>query len=131
MRKYYLEATCPYCHEALEDLDTLIGNHPALKFLVENRGKKGYIWISSAYGDHETIEPEELNILPGDIVKFFCPHCKKALPIVEKCYCKGDQLRLTLASGGEIQFCNRKGCYYSSLRFINPDDLDKFLGLQK
>jgi len=129
MRKYIIEAVCPHCRKVLNDPDTLIKNQPALKFLCEKKGKRAYLWLSAVYGDHETIEPEELEILPGDIIKFYCPHCGKALPIVEKCYCKGDQLKIELATGGDLQFCDRKGCYYGSIRFVNPDDLDKFLGL--
>jgi len=129
MKKYYIEAVCSLCRKILNDNETSIKRKPALKFLVENKGRKGFLWISSIYGDHETIEPEELNVLPGDVVKFFCPHCEKPLPVVEKCYCKGDQVKIELSTGGNLQFCDRKGCYYGSIRFVNPDDLDKFLGL--
>jgi len=129
MRQFYIEACCPLCHQVLNDPENPIKNRPAIKFLAESKGRKGYLWISSIYGDHETIEPDELNILPGDVIKFFCPHCQKPLPIAEKCYCKADQLKLELSSGGNLQFCNRKGCYYGSIRFINPNDLDKFLEL--
>ncbi len=128
---HYIEAICPLCRQKLNDEEHLIKNKPALRFLVENKGHRGYIWLSAIYGDHETIEPEELDILPGDVVKFFCPHCEKPLPIAGKCYCKADQIKIELATGGELQFCNRKGCYYGSIRFVNPEDLDRFLGLIK
>ncbi|HDG67794.1 MAG TPA: hypothetical protein ENG11_01445 [candidate division Zixibacteria bacterium] len=130
MRQYYIEARCPHCHSILNDEEVLIKGRPALKFLVENKGKRGYIWISAIYGDHETIEPEELNILPGDVVRFFCPHCEKPLPILDKCYCKADLIKIELATGGELKFCNRKGCYYGGISFTNPEDLDRFLGLK-
>ena len=126
MKHYYLEIVCPNCGQLLNDPEVKIKERPALKFLVENKGRQGIIWISAIYGDHETIEPPELNILPGDLVKFYCPHCKKPLPKIDKCYCKGDLLRLKLKSGGNLQFCNRKGCYYSTIGFTNPDELDKF-----
>lgn len=131
MRKYFIEVRCPSCHTQLNDEETLIKGKPAIKLLVENKGHKGYMWLSSIYGDHETIEPEELNILPGDVVSFFCPHCKKPLPIVDKCYCKAPRVKIELATGGDMVFCTRKGCYYGGISFSNPDDLDKFLGLNK
>ena len=129
MHKYIIEAICPYCKKSLNDSETLIKNNPAIKLLAEKKEKRAYLWISAVYGDHETIEPEELGILPGDIIKFYCPHCEKPLPIADKCYCKGDQIRIELKTGGDLLFCNRKGCYYGSIRFVNPDDLDKFLGI--
>jgi len=130
MRKYSIEAECPLCHQLLNDPENCIRNTPALKFLVENKGKRGYLWLSAVYGDHSLIAPDELNILPGDVVKFFCPYCEKPLPVAEKCYCKAEQLKIRLVSGGDLQFCNRKGCYYCDIRFSNPDDLDSFLGLK-
>ncbi|RKZ27967.1 hypothetical protein DRQ29_02635 [bacterium] len=131
MRKYFIEVRCPSCHTQLNDEKTLIKSKPAIKLLVENKGHKGYMWLSSIYGDHETIEPEELNILPGDVVSFFCPHCKKPLPIVDKCYCKAPRVKIELVTGGDMVFCTRKGCYYGGISFSNPDDLDKFLGLNE
>ncbi|MCD6594891.1 hypothetical protein J7L68_04365 [bacterium] len=131
MRKYFIEAKCASCHTKLNDDETLIKGKPALKFIVENKGHKGYLWLSSIYGDHETIEPDELNILPGDVVSFFCPHCRKPLPVVDKCYCKAGRVKIELISGGGLVFCTRKGCYYGGISFSDPDDLDNFLGLNK
>lgn len=129
MRQYYVEAVCPHCNGLLNDPDTLIKGKPALKFLCGKKGRRGYLWISAFYGDHETIEPENLNILPGDIVRFFCPHCERPLPVVEKCSCKAEQVKIELKTGGDLQFCDRKGCYYGGIRFSDPHDLDHFLGI--
>lgn len=127
---FRVSVKCPHldCGKSLMDNDVKVSNRPSIKLLARKDGKEGFIYISSIYGDYNIIEPNEFDISPGDIVEFFCPHCKKPLPVLEKCSCGAPVLELMLESGGRLKFCSRKGCHYHSLSFEDPADLDRFLG---
>ncbi len=129
MRKYSFEILCPHCKTPLNDSETHVNGIPGIKFLVRVGKKQGFLWVSAYYGDHATIEPEELDIRRGELVEIFCPHCHKPLPVKENCFCKGSVILVDIDGGGQIEFCNRKGCHYHQLRFSEPEDFDRFLGI--
>jgi len=123
-RFLYLPVCCPHenCGKSLLTDEFIINNKPSVHLIAEKEHKKGDIYLSAFYDDFEAIEPPELNILPGDIIKFYCPHCGKELPFKEKCCCGAPMVSLAHEDGLKIRICTRKGCQYHSLEFEHSSD---------
>ncbi len=129
-RTLNVKVRCPHenCGESLLTDLVKIGRKPSVHLIVEKNGERGDIYLSSWYDDFRCVEPEGLNLLPGDVVKFFCPHCGKELPYAEKCACKAKRVWLGIEGDGKVRICCRKGCYYHSLEFDNTNELLDFIG---
>jgi hypothetical protein len=73
-----LDVKCPHCDASLMDEGHLINNKSSIKLLIHTTiSQKGFIWLSSIYGDYNF--SSEFKITDGEIVEFFCPHCKENL----------------------------------------------------
>ncbi|HHS50101.1 MAG TPA: hypothetical protein ENN07_03195 [candidate division Zixibacteria bacterium] len=133
MRLFYLEVCCPNpkCGKSLLDEDHPVRNKPSLYLIVDKEGVRGEIFLSAFYDDYKCIEPDEPNLLPGDVVRFFCPHCGDELPIIDTCYCKAPRVRLDAKNAGNLKICTRKGCKFHSLEFNRSEDLNAFIEKMK
>ena len=69
-----LTVKCPHCDASFMEEGHLINNKPSIRLLIHTKiGQKGYIWLSSIYGDYNFTS--EFRIEEGEIVEFYCPHC--------------------------------------------------------
>jgi len=132
-RSISINACCPFedCGKSLLDSSVMIAQKPAVHLIVEKDGVRGNIYLSSWYDDYKCVDPEEFNLLPGDIVKFSCPHCGRELPVAEKCACKAKRVWLGIEGDGKIRICCRKGCHYHSLEFDNTSKLTAIIAKSK
>jgi len=128
-RTIHIHICCPHadCGKSLLDNSVKIGNQPSVHLIADKNGVRGDIYLSSLYDDFECIEPEELNILPGDIIRLYCPHCGKELPFADKCACKAKMVWLGIKNGGRVRICCRKDCHYHSLEFDDSGKLIEFI----
>ena len=128
-RVLYLSVHCPNkaCGKSLLTDEYLIKHRPSVHLIAEKEGKRGDIYLSAYYDDFQAKEPIEPNILPGDIIKFYCPHCGKELPFKETCYCGAPVVTLAVEGGGDVKFCTRNGCKYHALEFEHAGDLAAFM----
>ena len=128
-----LRPKCPHsdCGEGLLSAEFPIRNKPSVHLVIQKDGRKGDLYLSAYYDDSRYIEPEELNLLPGDMVKFFCPHCGKETPRYDRCYCKAPTIALALPGGGKARICTRKGCRCHSLEFALPGQLEAYMNEQR
>jgi hypothetical protein len=98
------------------DDDFQIEGHPSVKVLIEHKGKRGPLHLSSCYGSYET--STELSIKDGETVKFFCPACNAELTSSRLCYeCKAPMVTFESELGGYLRICSRKGCKKHVIEF--------------
>jgi len=132
-RTIHIPACCPHkdCGKSLITDKVKVGRRPSVHLIAEKDGVRGDIYLSSWYDDFRAVEPEELNIRPGDVVKFFCPHCGKELPVADKCACKADMVWLAIEGDGRVRMCCRKSCHYHSMEFVDSTELLAFMERMK
>lgn len=107
---------CPVCNASLMDNEYIIDNEPSIKLMIEIPGKKSHIRLSSVYGSFNYAA--EMNIEPGSILVFSCPHCKERITSQELCYvCRAPTSSVFLEIGGKINFCSRAGCKNHNISF--------------
>ncbi len=125
----YINLCCPYedCGRSLSSEEHPIGGRPSAHLIAEKNGTLGDIYLSGFYDDYRTIEPDSLDILPGDVIKFHCPHCGKELPFAEKCACKAPMVYIGIENNGQVRICTRKGCHYHTLEFGSTKELQNFM----
>lgn len=117
-----LDVKCPHCDVSLMDDGHLINNKPSIKLLIHTTiSQKGFIWLSSIYGDYNFTS--EFRITEGEIVEFFCPHCKENLNRKKnECeICGAPIVSLSCSIGGRVSICSRSGC---KNHFVVFEDLD-------
>ncbi|MFP4458120.1 MAG: hypothetical protein ACLFSQ_00850 [Candidatus Zixiibacteriota bacterium] len=126
---FKVNVICPHedCKKSLMDHENLVSNQPSIHLRVKKGDVEGDLYLSSIYGDYNSIDPEKPHYLNGDCLEFYCPHCGKELPVIEKCSCGADTKLLHLQDGGKLKFCSRKGCNYHNISFEKSEDLYKFL----
>lgn len=132
-RMITVPACCPHedCGESLICPEVKVSRRPSVHLIVEKDGEKDDIYLSSLYDDYRCKEPDNIDLIPGDIVKFYCPHCGRELPFAEKCACKADMVWLGIEDNGRVRICCRKGCHYHSLEFRNSSELMAFMSRKK
>lgn len=111
-----LEVKCPHCSHSLMDPNQKVDNEESIKLIVEGKVGRGTIHLSSIYGSYNFIST--IPFEDHEIVKFFCPHCKKELKSHEHCtLCHAHMVTLILDMGGKVSFCSRKGCQNHNIGF--------------
>jgi hypothetical protein len=111
-----LQAKCPVCSKSLMDSDHKIDNEPCIHLRAETPGKKGYIRLSSIYGSYNY--DSEIDIEPGTIAVFLCPHCSSNITTKQLCFeCRAPLSSVILEIGGNITFCSRAGCKNHNISF--------------
>jgi len=100
------------------DHDQLIDNELSIKLNIEVAKNKGTINLSSIYGSYNY--KADIEMIKGEIVKFFCPHC--AAQIVSDIDCfnrvKGHpMIPFYLDMGGKVSVCSRIGCKDHKVEF--------------
>ena len=120
-----LKVKCPVCSESLIDNDNLIDHKPVINLNVEIGNRKGTINLSSIYGSYNYTC--DIDIPNGELVNFFCPHCKSQLVEETKCkLCDAPLVPFYLDMGGKVSICSRSGC---KNHFVEFEDLS--LALKK
>jgi len=122
-----VSVNCFHCHRSLEDDSFRIDNLPSVKTTVVCKAGKGFLHMSSTYGDFQTEASVPLE--EGEVVELYCPHCGKSLVIDEDCKeCDAPIARVDIDAGGVIHFCTKKGCTYHHIEFEDvTNDLRGFL----
>ena len=113
-----VSVNCPHCGKSFMDQDHKVDNHPGVSLMAEVRNKRGWVRLSSLYGSYKV--ETEFPIPPGEITKFYCPHCNRELIGTRKCHeCGASMVPLKFAEGGVVQICSRRGCKKHLIEFEN------------
>jgi hypothetical protein len=111
-----LQTKCPVCNKSLMDKEHKIDNEPSINLIIETPGKSGIIRLSSIYGSFNY--NCEMDLEPGVVAVFSCPHCKAKINTQELCYtCRAPMSSVLLEIGGKINFCSRNGCKNHNISF--------------
>jgi len=111
-----LNVECPHCKHSLLDETHIIDGCPAAHMLFEFKDIKGELYLSSLYGSYNSEIPDLIS--GGDAPSLFCPWCNASLMSTRTCdKCNSQMVLMTLAEGGRIQICSRKGCKKHLLEF--------------
>jgi hypothetical protein len=111
-----LNVKCPHCKHDLLDKKHKIDGHPSARLLFECKEKKGELYLSSIYGNHNSKIPSFVS--ERDALTIFCPWCKASLMSTRKCEkCDAQMVLMDIEDGGNIQICSRKGCKKHFLEF--------------
>ena len=114
----HVKLKCFHCGKNLMDKDFEIDDKPSVKVIIEYKGKKGVLRLSSRYGSHNT--DSEIDVPDGEIVRFICPHCKSDLRSSRVCYeCGAPMVTFESILGGYLRICSRKGCKKHVIEFEN------------
>jgi endogenous inhibitor of DNA gyrase (YacG/DUF329 family) len=99
-----MQLACPHCNATLTQ-----GNKVPLDAFVRDTHEDGQIALSALFGDY-AIE-SELEIPAAAIVEFRCPKCDASLMLANPCkLCGAPMASLSIAQGGYLEFCSRRGC---------------------
>ena len=111
-----LKVKCPICGKSLMDHDQLIDNELSIKLNIEVAKNKGTINLSSIYGSYNY--KADIEMIKGEIVKFFCPHCAAQIVSDIDCLsCKAPMIPFYLDMGGKVSVCSRIGCKDHKVEF--------------
>ena len=114
----HVKLKCRHCGKNLMDNDFQIDDHPSVKVIIEYKGKKGTLRLSSRYGSQNV--KTEIDVPKGEIVRFLCPHCKSDLGSSRTCYeCSAPMVTFESTLGGYLRICSRKGCKKHIIEFEN------------
>jgi predicted RNA-binding Zn-ribbon protein involved in translation (DUF1610 family) len=116
-----MDVLCPQCHALLTD-----GTKIRLDGRVRDTRQEGEIFLSALFGDY-TVETD-LEVKEGAVVDFRCPQCEASIMLALGCkLCGAPMASLTLARGGYIEFCSRRGCKGHALGGVG--DIDQMMSL--
>ena len=105
------------------DEEIKIDDHPSVKLNIQRGEERGTLRLSSLYGSYHI--DSELSVPQGEVVKFFCPHCKAELSGSRNCEkCNAPMIPMKFAQGGTVQICSRRGCKKHLIEF---EDLESEL----
>jgi len=114
----HVKLKCIHCGENLMDDSFQIDNHPSVKVMIEYKGEKGALHMSSRYGSSNV--DSEIDIPKSEIVRFYCPHCESDLRSSRTCYdCNAPMITFESTLGGYLRICSRKGCRKHIVEFEN------------
>jgi hypothetical protein len=114
----HIDIKCHHCGNNLMDKKLLLDNHPSVKVIIDYKGKKGTLHLSSRYGSYKN--KSEIVVPVGEIVKFLCPYCKSELKSSRSCYdCNAPMVTFESTLGGYLRICSRRGCRKHGIEFEN------------
>jgi hypothetical protein len=124
----HINLKCYHCGKNLMDKNFEIDDHPSVRVLLEHKGKRGALRLSSRYGSHKI--DSEMAVPEGDIAEFFCPHCESDLESSRACYeCNAPMITFESELGGYLRICSRKGCKRHIIEFEDLEtELRAFYG---
>lgn len=118
MPELKVRVKCPYCRQSLMDDEKTIDGLPSVKVFIQFHDKKGFLYLSSIYGSYNI--SSEVPIPVGEIVLFFCPHCRSSLLTKDLCEkCNVPMAAFELQQGGKVQICSKRGCKKHMIEFSN------------
>jgi ssDNA-binding Zn-finger/Zn-ribbon topoisomerase 1 len=98
------------------DPEHLVDNVASIKIYLRIGDKEGYIWLSAIYGSYNL--ESSIEIEPGQVAQFKCPHCFQELKSEEHCSeCNAPLVDFHLVEGGKVSLCSRAGCKKHSIEF--------------
>lgn len=119
-----LSVNCPVCHHSLMDERHRLSGEPSIRMVVENEGRKGWLRLSSLYGDY--VIESEFTIPAESTARFYCPECGVQIKSGFFCdLCHSPLVPFELNGGGLINICSRRGC---KRHFLEFDDQNVALG---
>ena len=108
-RIFPIDVNCPRCNHSLMDETFAIDGYPSIKVSVSFDHEDGWLRLSCLYGRYGIAS--ELDIPPGAVVKFRCPHCRVQIPSTSDCsMCGAPMVPMLVYGGGIVQICSRRGC---------------------
>ncbi|MBN2803766.1 MAG: hypothetical protein JXR91_11775 [Deltaproteobacteria bacterium] len=117
------EAYCPNGHNLISDDNEEFDEYPGIKVYLKGEKKEGPVYLSPFQGDGTKKGTQDWNA--GEKLKFFCPECNEALPIMAHCSCldnkgeHGDIVKIftsdDLAEKSVLSLCNVWGCRKSKV----------------
>lgn len=108
-RIFPVEVSCPRCNHSLMDPSYTIDGYPSIRVTVSFGAKHGWLRISSLYGSYNVFA--QYQMLPDDVINFFCPHCHAELRGATNCtVCNAPMVPMIVRGGGMVQICSRNGC---------------------
>lgn len=111
-----LHLNCPSCNTSLMDNNKPVDNEPGIKLVIDHKGEKGFIWLSSVYGSYNYIS--DVEITKGYVAGFSCPNCNTQLTSKLLCkVCEAPMIDFTLDMGGRVSICTRSGCKNHAVEF--------------
>lgn len=111
-----INVKCPHCEQSLMNEEYKIDNYPSVKVMIEFKGRRGWLCLSSLYGSYNI--DSEFAIPDEEIVQFFCPNCHSNLAGTRKCEkCDAPMIAMDFVNGGIVQICSRKGCKKHLIEF--------------
>ncbi|MCK4631415.1 MAG: class I tRNA ligase family protein [Bacteroidales bacterium] len=116
-----LRTKCPHCKKSFMDPYDQINGKPSIKVDIEANEKKGRLRLCSYYGcfDHKS----SIELPKDEPIKFFCPHCNKALTSSNKCEeCGAPMIPFALEKGGKVYICSKVGCKKHFISFQDVSD---------
>lgn len=98
-----------------------IHGHPSIGIRFSFGDREGTIHLDPNYGTYDNVSDIEIPV--GTIVEFRCPHCDASLRDEdERCTtCSSPMFALHLPKGGLLEGCLKSGCFYHTLRIVDPD----------
>ncbi|MBD3235967.1 MAG: hypothetical protein GF330_04640 [Candidatus Eisenbacteria bacterium] len=98
-----------------------IHDEPSIHLAYELEGRRGDLYVDPVYGSHDNISDAELP--KGAVPDFFCPHCNSALqePGTSCSACSAPLFTLHLPEGGQVEACQRIGCFSHRLRLVSSE----------
>ena len=116
-----LRTKCPHCKKSFMDPYDQINGQPSIKVDIEANEKKGRFRLCSYYGCFDHKSSIELN--KNEVIKFYCPHCKKELTSPNKCEeCGEPMVQFALEKGGKVHICSKVGCNKHFISFQDISD---------
>lgn len=113
-------ARCPNGCD-LMDSQKPIHDKPSIHLAYELEGRRGDMYIDPVYGSHDNIFDAE--IPKGSLPNFHCPHCSVSLKEsgATCSACSAPMFALHLPEGGQIEACQRIGCFSHRLRIVTGE----------
>jgi hypothetical protein len=104
-----LDVSCPRCNHGLMDKGTLLDGYPSVRVTIAHGGQHGSLRLSCLYGSFKI--DTRVEIPPGEVADFFCPHCHANLSGGPDCAeCSAPMVPMIVKGGGVVQVCSRRGC---------------------
>ncbi len=113
---------CPNGHSLISNRAVFNG-YPGIMVRVRTGQKEGLVALSPIYGSKTRIAMD-IDLVKGEIVDLYCPHCDVLLPVHSPCSCGADLIAFFPTRDVDftdcVAICNRVDCINSRI-LINDE----------